>query len=35
MDPTGLGHARWTNRWKATLNAFDITLIDHVSASYR
>ena len=25
MDPTGRGRKRWTNRWKAALNAFDIT----------
>lgn len=35
MDPTERGHARWTNQWKATLNAFDITLNDRVSASRR
>jgi hypothetical protein len=26
LDPTGKGRQRWTNRWKAALNAFDITL---------
>ena len=25
LDPTGRGRQRWTNRWKAALNAFDIT----------
>ena len=25
LDPTGKGRKRWTNRWKAALNAFDIT----------
>jgi putative transposase len=25
LDPTGQGRKRWTNRWKAALNAFDIT----------
>lgn len=25
LDPTGQGRARWTQRWKAALNAFDIT----------
>jgi transposase-like protein len=25
LDPTGKGRQRWTNRWKAALNAFDIT----------
>jgi putative transposase len=24
LDPTGKGRQRWTNRWKAALNAFDI-----------
>jgi putative transposase len=24
LDPTGKGRKRWTNRWKAALNAFDI-----------
>jgi putative transposase len=26
LDPTGKGRQRWTNRWKAALNAFDIAL---------
>jgi hypothetical protein len=25
LDPTGAGRKRWTNRWKAALNAFEIT----------
>jgi hypothetical protein len=25
LDPAGKGRKRWTNRWKAALNAFDIT----------
>jgi len=25
LDPTGRGRKRWTNRWKAALNAFGIT----------
>ena len=25
LDPTGRGRKWWTNRWKAALNAFDIT----------
>jgi putative transposase len=25
LDPTGTGRQRWTNRWKAALNAFAIT----------
>jgi hypothetical protein len=24
LDPTDKGRARWSNRWKAALNAFDI-----------
>ena len=32
LDPTGKGRARWTNRWKAALNAFDITFDGRVSA---
>ena len=31
LDPTGRGRRRWTNRWKAALNAFDITFDGHVS----
>jgi putative transposase len=26
LDPTRKGRKRWTNRWKAALNGFDITL---------
>jgi transposase-like protein len=25
LDPTGRGRKRWTNRWKAPLNAFEVT----------
>jgi putative transposase len=32
LDPTGRGRRRWTNRWKATLNAFDIAFDGRVSA---
>jgi transposase-like protein len=32
LDPTGKGRARWTNRWKAALNAFDITFDGRLSA---
>ena len=32
LDPTGKGRKRWTNRWKAALNAFDITFDGRVSA---
>ncbi|SDN35422.1 Transposase (or an inactivated derivative) [Cryobacterium flavum] len=28
LDPTGVGRARWTMRWKPALNAFAITLRD-------
>jgi putative transposase len=30
--PTGKGRKRWTNRWKAALNAFDITFDGRLSA---
>src|ERR1017187_569978 len=32
LDPTGKGRQRWTNRWKAALNAFDITFDGRLSA---
>src|SRR3982074_1633322 len=32
LDPTGPGRQRWTNRWKAALNAFDITFDGRLSA---
>jgi hypothetical protein len=32
LDPTGRGRQRWTNRWKAALNAFDITYDGRLSA---
>jgi transposase-like protein len=35
MDPTGRGRTRWTNRWKAALNAFDITFNGRVTAGRR
>jgi putative transposase len=31
-DPAGRGRKRWTNRWKAALNAFDITFDGRLSA---
>jgi transposase-like protein len=31
LDPTGKGRARWSNRWKAALNAFDITFDGRIS----
>jgi putative transposase len=35
LDPTGRGRTRWTNRWKAPLNAFDITFNGRVTAGRR
>jgi putative transposase len=32
LDPTGRGRQRWTNRWKAALNAFEITFDGRLSA---
>jgi transposase-like protein len=32
LDPTGTGRKRWTNRWKAALNAFEITFDGRLSA---
>ena|ERR1022692_262730 len=32
LDPTGRGRQRWTNRWKAALDAFDITFAGRLSA---
>ncbi len=32
LDPTGKGRKRWTNRWKAALNAFDMTFDGRLSA---
>jgi transposase-like protein len=32
LDPTGTGRRRWSNRWKAALNAFDITFDGRLSA---
>ena len=32
LDPTGKGRKRWTNRWKAALNAFDITFDGRLTA---
>jgi putative transposase len=29
LDPTGRGRQRWTNRWKAALNAFEIAFDGH------
>jgi len=35
LDPTGKGRTRWSNRWKAALNAFDITFDGRVTAGRR
>jgi putative transposase len=35
LDPTGKGRKRWSNRWKAALNAFDITFDGRLSAGRR
>jgi putative transposase len=32
LDPTGRGRKRWSNRWKAALNAFDITFDGRLTA---
>jgi putative transposase len=32
LDPSGKGRVRWSNRWKAALNAFDITFDGRLSA---
>ena len=32
LDPTGRGRGRWVIRWKAALNAFDITFDGRLSA---
>jgi putative transposase len=32
LDPAGKGRKRWTSRWKAALNAFDITFDGRLSA---
>jgi transposase-like protein len=32
LDPTGVGRARWTMRWKPALNAFAITFADRFPA---
>ena len=33
LDPTERGRRRWTNRWKAALNPFDIAFDGRVSAA--
>lgn len=32
LDPTGTGQKRWITRWKAALNAFDITFEGRLTA---
>jgi transposase-like protein len=32
LDPTGRGRGRWTMRWKAALNAFDVAFEGRLSA---
>ena len=32
LDPTGKGQQRWSNRWKAALNAFEITFDGRLTA---
>ena len=34
LDPTGTGQKRWSNRWKAALNAFEITFDGRLSAAH-
>ena len=31
LDPAGQGRARWTQRWKGVLNAFEITFNGRLS----
>lgn len=35
LDPTGNGQKRWMNRWKAALNAFEITFDGRLSAGHK
>ena len=35
LDPTGKGRQRWMGRWKAALNAFDITFDGRLSAGHK
>jgi transposase-like protein len=32
LDPTGTGHRRWITRWKAALNAFEVTFEGRLTA---
>jgi putative transposase len=33
LDPTGTGRKRWITRWKAALNAFEITFEGRLAAA--
>jgi putative transposase len=33
LDPTGKGRARWSNRWKSAMNAFDIAFDGRLTAA--
>jgi transposase-like protein len=35
LDPKGTGRKRWATRWKAALNAFDITFDGRLTAGRR
>lgn len=35
LDPTGTARQRWSNRWKAALNAFEITFDGRLSAAHQ
>jgi hypothetical protein len=35
LDPTGKERARWTNQWKAVLNAFEITFNGRLATGYK
>lgn len=35
LDPTGTGRKRWTRRWKAAFQAFDITFDGRLTAGRR
>jgi transposase-like protein len=35
LDPTGTGRRRWITRWKAALNAFEITFEGRITTTRR
>ena len=35
LDPTGKGRTRWSNKWKAAMNAFDIAFDGRLTAAQR